>query len=310
MLDINDIVRTPIKLRKPIFMDFCDCWSARRLHIDGQLHYIIGDDFDLDGLEKLLNTVDYCVGMIFREDIEGNIEKIRMCLSRNIPVCIRTSKVLPQNLLEMLSRVSHCSVQTIIELPSKFSGNSLEDSSWRKERVQPVRDMLISCKSKMMNTSVSLEYNPLIHSLFDMYNMVEYLRSGMRYVELDIPMMPDDVYKRDIEPYNNDVKKYYYADVPTRSWKIQESVDSTITNEMYKFLKSRKIPMERVRYSEDISDCNVIRYTSSGLSNLPSGMPQFIYRKSASGIFKENPYPMDGYICPCCGEVILPKKGQ
>lgn len=298
MITENEIIRTPIKLRKSIHMDMCECWGTRRVHIDGELQYIIGDDFSNNELKKFLESTEYCVNVRFNEDIDICWEKIMMCLSYNVPVTLRTPRLVGSNRLQLMSEVLHCSIQADIELPTKKSGNSLGDTFWRERTVQPLREMLIKGKSWMMDTAAVFNFNIIDNSLFDVYEMLDYLKSGIGHIFLTFPKLEKEQYN-----INNNITKFYDYDENNSLWVAKEKYVKYIADEVNEFSSSKKIHMELASVP-DITG-GIVRYSSSGYSKFPIGMPQFIYKKGAGGKFYETEYPEEGGACPHCNKYML-----
>lgn len=295
MTETFEIVRTPIKLREPIMFDLCSCWGSRRVHVDGELHYIIGDDFSLDRLSVFLDETQYCVNIKFDEDIDKCWSKIQLCLDRHVPVTVKTSKVVSENRLQQMSEVLHCSIQTDMNLPSKFSGNSLGNRIWREEVAEPLREMLIQCKSWKLDTSVTYRYDLIDSSLFDVYELIEYFRLGVSHSFLEFINKTG----------NSDFSNYFDYNVLTGEWEPKEKYILKIAEEINEYSKLRKIPLELVQYNYDGSQRNVYRYMSSGYAKMPMGMPQFVYEKNIIGIYKETDCPPQGYVCPHCGKYFI-----
>lgn len=298
MINEHEIIRTPIKLRESIHIDMCECWGSRRVHVDGELQYIIGDDFSVNELKKFLESTEYCVNVRFTEDIDKCWEKIDVCLMHRVPVTLKTSKLVGSNRLQKMSEVLHCSVQTNIELPTKNSGNSLGDEFWRESKAQPFRDMLIKSKSWMMDTAAVFNFNLIENSLFDIYEMLDYLKSGVGHMFLTFP-------KLDGEQYNDtpDISKFYDYDEVNSLWVAKSKYVRYIANEVSEFSSSKKIHMELT--SDPETTGMIVRYSSSGYSKFPIGMSQFVYKKDANNVFYETEYPEEGVACPNCGKYVL-----
>src|SRR6185312_6678553 len=99
------IIRIPIKLRKPIHKDFCNCWDIKVFSVEGVPYLILADHLSLEDLERYLDTLTSSVGFYFSSPIEECMEKVMLVLNRKLPVTIKTNTTLPDIVLNALSEV-------------------------------------------------------------------------------------------------------------------------------------------------------------------------------------------------------------
>ena len=303
MIPRTPIVRVPVKLRKPIHKDFCSCWSISVFSIGGTPQFILGDNMTTEQLIDFLDSTDECLPIFFKEPTEKCEQKAWIALSRKVPVTIRTNKVLPNSILELMRSVPHSGIQVSMNFLDETMRERLETGS---SEVKDLREMLFLAKAWKIFTSLSIEHKPHLVSKLDLLEIVELTKNHVSHILLHFPEIWDEEYLdhkygwEALKPSSVETfKKYYTPNVPTRSWRVKENHKDDIVKVMLQFIKNRKLTLEVVGNWEG----QRIRHINSGHSKLPLGIRPFFYKKE-NGLFEETK-ALEGSVCKTCEKPIF-----
>jgi hypothetical protein len=290
------VIRKAIKLRHPIQKDFCNCHGVGVLTVEGQPYIVMADGISKEKMKSYLDTVQQSAGIYFSEDIEECKEKVYMCIDNKLPVTIRTSTALNIGILEKLREVPHSGVHVSIDFLQRPIGISLENLF---SEVRTLREMMFVAKSWGIFVGVVIDYFPHIISKLDLFEVCEMLKGLGSHVMITFPDVTDELYHVMRDDWYN-FKEFYHPDVPSRTWRINESYKKEFLVHLKAFLKSRKMSLENI----NISMQPRIRHIPTGLSELALGISPFYFQKGQGGVFE----PIKELVespCSKCGKTLL-----
>jgi hypothetical protein len=298
------IKRAPIKLRKSIHQDFCTCWGIKVFSIDGVPYLVIGDGVPLEQLKQYLDTIETCVGVYFSEPLCDCTQKVTKCLQYGLPVTLRTSEVVPMEILELMREVPHSAIHISIDPLILSLGSSLGNNLGK---VKPLREMMFLAKSWKIFVGICVEYRPLVMKKLDLYEVINLARNQASHLSVSFPAIADDDYHLnkskwdDVYPGSSTrLKKFYTAEVSTRSWRVNSVFRKEFLSGLTSYLKERKMTLE---VFEDDTNVDRIRHLSSGICNTVTGMKAFFYEKY-EGEFTEVSN-IENCVCPRCKKIFL-----
>lgn len=283
----TSVLRTPIRLRKPIHKEYCDCYGIGVMSIDGVPSMILGDGVDDRKLHEFLCETDYAATVYFTEDISQCYDSVMICLLLKIPVVIKTNKALPTQVLEEMRKVPHSGIHVSIDFLDDSLRTSLVPGA---SDISSLREMLFLAKSWKIFLALSVEYHPHLMSKLDLMEIVDLVKNYTSHMFLQFPRISDEYMHQtratweSLRPGCMDLfKKYFQADVPSRRWYVKEQYKSALSQEIKEYLRGKKVSVETTDW--DVGDKR-IRHISSGLCKMPLGMRVFTFGKD-NGIFVE-----------------------
>lgn len=298
------IVRIPIKIRKPIYKEFCDCWNTKVFSIKGVPYFILGDSLSMRELVKMLDSLDQGIGFYFSDNINKCKEKVLYVLSKGLPVTIKTNCVLPTEVVDALRSVPHSAIHISINFLDKSLRKRLEPES---SDLFDLREMMFLSKSYKIFVVVVMNYQPHLVSKLDLYEIIDMTKNHIAHMMIKFPNIKDEeyhTYKNQWESLNTSslekFRQFYVADVPSRSWDIRHKYQKTIIQELQTYLKPKKINLEIIN-SWETNDR--VRHDVSGLSDLPTGMRPFFYHKDGD-MFVRAHEPLD-QVCNTCSKSVF-----
>lgn len=301
---METIVRKAIKLRTPIQLDYCDCWGVKILSANGIPYLSVADGTPIENIRRMLE-LEQSIGYYFSEPIEDCMDKVLLVLSQNIPVTIKTNKVLPDKLLQMMHNVAHSSIHVSINYLDERSRLVLDPGS---DSLSDMKEMLFNAKSLKIFTVLTMKYIPHLVPRLDVYEIIDMVKNQVSHMTVEFPVVSDQsfysTYKSKWEahkPSSLDLfRQYFTADVPSRAWEVRPKYKKVILKELQDYIKDKKIGIEVMNLHESN---NRIRHALSGMSELPLGMRPFWYQKE-EGIFKHT-LESPKQICPMCQKPIF-----
>ncbi|QPX71690.1 hypothetical protein [Bacillus phage SP8] len=279
--------RKPIKLRNPVQLDYCTCWGTKVVSYNSKPFLTMADGASLTQLEEYIQQVPFSTAMYVTYDENQGWEKIKLFLSKGLPVYVKTYEVLPREVVDVLRESQHSAV-------------SLEVADFLEQDIPEARKMLHELKSWGVSTVLEVSHIAC-GSLLDTLVIIEKFKNVVGHVTVHLPEVEDE----DVPSWQQPLMNTYYSPcVENRSWIIKEDYRKKINEKVSSYLESRKIKFEE-GISVDSDDR--IRHISSVDSESPFGLPEFIYKNTGEG-FEEhiNPYRDSEEItlgnCPRCGK--------
>lgn len=298
-----NVKRVPIKIRKPIQRDFCQCYDLSVLLVDGEPGLVVGDRLSYTDMVRYLDTVEITTPIFFSTYF-GNEDKIKACISRKLPVGVNTYTVLSDKVVDALAEIPHCSIHISIDLVEDFTMNPIPDSS---SGAVLLREMMHLAKSRKIFLSLNIPFFPYISPRLDLLEAVDMYKNLVDNVSISFPDISDELFRSNKAMWEHyavgctdRLKAMYVADVPSRSWKIRDRYKQDTVSAIVTFLKSKKLPIEII--DDDVS-VNRIRRVSSGFSEFPLGMRSALYSK-VDGFFTRADHRSEG-ICKTCSKTLL-----
>lgn len=305
MIMRTPVTRVPIKLRQPIHKDFCKCWGIQVFSIEGIPQFINGDKFTSPvHLMEFLDEVTECLPIHFEYHDSSVDRMIGLCISRGIPVVVKTNKVLPQHILSELRKVPHSGIQISINFLDGLMRNRLERGA---SEVEDIWQMISLAKSWKIFVTLVVEHHPHLVSKLDLFEIISMVKNYISHILISYPSFSDDSFHElkgrwESLSYGSSerFKQCYMANVPTRTWVIRPKYKEDMTASLVEFLKTKKIGLEVLSgdYNEDR-----IRHMNSGISDLPLGIRPFFYGKDGD-IFREIE-SVEGSTCSKCEKPIF-----
>ncbi|WIT25863.1 hypothetical protein [Bacillus phage SPO1L1] len=283
------IDRKPIKFRSPIQLEYCTCWGTKVISYNSKPFLTLTDGVGITQLKEYIQQVPFSTAMYVIYDENQGWEKIKLCLSKNLPVYVKTYEVLPQEVVDLLRESQHSAV-------------SLEIADFLEQDIPKARKMLQELKSWGVSTVLEVSYIAY-NSLLDTLVSIEKFKNVVGHVTVHLPNVEDE----EVLSYQQNLMNMYYNPcVETRSWVMKEDYKKVVNGKVSSYLETRKI-----RFEEGISvdSEDRVRHVSSVGSASPFGLPEFIYKNTGEG-FEEyiNPYRDSEEVtlgnCPRCGKLL------
>ncbi|UAV84394.1 hypothetical protein phi18_124 [Bacillus phage phi18] len=283
------IERKPIKFRSPIQLEYCTCWGTKVVSYNSKPFLTLTDGASLTQLEEYIQQVPFSTAMYVTYDENQGWEKIKLFLSKSLPVYVKTYEVPPQEVVDLLKESQHSAI-------------SLEVADFLDQDIAKARKMLHELKSWGVSTVLEVSY-VAYDSLLDTLVIIEKFKNVVGHVTVHLPEVSDE----DVPTYQQHrMNDYYNPCVENRSWVIKEDHKKVINEKVSSYLEMRKIKFEE-GISVDSEDR--VRHISSVGSDSPFGLPEFIYKNTGEG-FEEyiNPYRDSEEVtlgnCPRCGKLL------
>lgn len=293
-MERTPIKRVPIKIRKAIQKEYCECYNAAVMTADGIPQLIIGDNLSHDDLDKYLSEVKVSTPMYFSHPFTMNYVR---CLEKGLPITVRTNRVLGNDILNLMSDVPHCAIHVCINsLNSEFNNDSI-DNLW---------NMMHVAKGKKIHLVLETEYMPhLVHKL-DLYELVSMTKNLVNHMLLSFPIITDRDYHMNIDRWEEITpdahelfRSIYVPNVPTRSWEVKAKYQQEIVSGLQDFIKAKRISLELLHIE---GEDGRIRHTSLH-EGLPLGIRPFMYT-NVDGMFVKTQVEEEEP-CITCGKTIF-----
>jgi len=277
------VVRKPIKIRRPIQKDYCNCYDIRVLSSRGKPYVCNIDNLTADELSTMLEGCNVVVPMMTTEPLEYSRGKLNVCLSRGIPVFVSTSVPLPMELVEQVSRVPRSTIQISTDFLGEKTGKGFSNGN----HFSSLLPMLHLAKSRKISQVLELYWAPHVMHMYDIFEITDMFKNYVSHIAITFPEIADAKYHLDSKEWDEATKEkfkgFYEPDVPNRSWRVKEWYQKEFVSAFLDFIKSKKLTMEVVSWS---GQSNRIRHDYTGSAN-PLGMKPLIYVKDEQGMFKE-----------------------
>ena len=206
-----EIVRSPIKIRKPILRSFCSCWSPNFnvAYVDGAPHYIVvnGTQEDVHQfIESVVQSLSFFVSDSNKE-FSGVIGEVVKC---GLPIKVGLTRVsITEELIASMSSVPHSSISIGI------TENTVVVP-------QDLRMLLSIAKDWKVSSSLRIQYAPHLLRKLDLFDLIDRVKNFISHVEIIYPTYSDDLYQSQLhhswsEGVVDKFRDAYCPDVTSRS---------------------------------------------------------------------------------------------
>lgn len=281
------IIRTPIKIRKPILKDYCNCFGQNTVSVDGipQGIYVKGYEGAKNVLENYLEIVP-----IYIKDALG-IEELEDLLSYKAPLNLLVDN-LPylEEMLPLLSKIPYCGITLDVTSSMDF---------------EKLRSLLHVAKSTKIHIIGLMRYNPALSSRLDLYSVIEQVKNYIHHILLEIPQdISDEIYtelKHSSTWNDKRFQEYYDYEVTSGKWYLRSETVDSFMEFTHKHLKLRKISVECINF---VPNKGRIRH-NIGESNLIFGMRPFPHARESSVREFSKVEDLQGTSCEQCKKPIF-----
>lgn len=242
----NDVIRVPIKIRKPIQKEMCTCRGIGSIAVEGDTcWHKVAPNNNLESYKEWLDEIGIAVPnyFVYSEDMEP---LIRECLWRRIPVVVETTRVLPSDLMQAMIDVPHCAVHI------SLSALETNDRELLGENVSSLHDLVkMSSFLKTWKVVTRLRINCLPHlvSLYDYCEILDLFRNYTTHAFIHFPRISDEWLCAHTEtmrkfPRFKQYKRIYQADVLARSWALKQSIFKKWVKVITEYAEHKKIRLQ------------------------------------------------------------------
>lgn len=299
---MSEVTRRPIKIRQSIHKEYCECWNTQVMSMNSIPYTWSADNMSLEELGRFLQSHTVVTTALFEEI---DMDKISLCLSHGVAVTVVTNKVLTPTLIDRMSAVPRCSIQTSIEFLQSSIRNSLSPNS---SEPFALLQMMHAAKAKKVYQILEVCWYPHLMNKFDLFETIDMYKNYVNHLVLRVPPFSDLVYRAEVTRWQalglsnaEKFKHFYEPDIQGRSWKVRDKYREEIISELVDFIKSKKLSIE---YTEWDSNSHRVRHKQSGTAKHPTGISNTLYQKGEDGKFILNANAEESG-CPTCGKTLF-----
>lgn len=295
--------RTPIKIRKSVYRDYCDCHDVGVFMVSGVPQLTVVDGLSDEQFLALLDDKDLMTGIYMSEPVDQCWNKLQTAIQRGLPVTLRTEKPVSEAVLEQLRQVPH----SALHLATGFTENPLLAKISLGCPVVSFREMAALAKSYKIHIGLHLMYMPHLVDRLDLYEAVDIMKNYVGHIILTLPDIPDDTMRSMITAWEcvkpssiPQFKKFYQARVFDRTWQVKPKHREEIVSGLADFIKAKKITAELIG---GFPNQHRTRHVPLGSSN-PLGMSTYLYEKTDKGMFQRVSGQAYESNCGQCGKTL------
>lgn len=273
------IMRKPIKIRKPVQLEYCSCFGQNTVSVDGEPQGIYVNGFK-EAIAVLKNYTE-TVTLYIKEELSS--EEINAILEYKVPINLLVSSVeYLYDVVPLLTKVPYCGITLVVN---------------RNMHFDRLRELLHVAKSTKIHIITLVQFNPTTTSKLDLFDMVEQIKNYTHHMLLDMRNVigHESVCASDTKR----LSKYYFEG--SDGWVLDIDAVTALMSTIQKHFKLRKISVERIEFSPSNGR---IRH-SMGESNLLFGIRPFFYVKEESGKTFTRTDSLLGTSCKNCGKAIF-----